>query len=191
MLAQPSELRNTSGKSLSGPEAEDFAKLRSLVYNKINSVILESLRARSHYGATMRFGDGVVRTGHPGVLIESMDFQELAAWLAMRSAIATYPCPKCLVPKHELALLSKRHPLRTPAKMKAVLRKARSRFTKRDREEVLKNSGLHNVEVSHPFQVWPLSSLVYTANIVGLRIFGPVQSCVVRHSALDRRGKIW
>ncbi|KAJ7314389.1 hypothetical protein DFH08DRAFT_716690, partial [Mycena albidolilacea] len=119
---------------------------KDLVYNKINSVILDSLHARSHYGATLQFGDGVVRTGHPGIMIESMDFQELSAWLAMRSAIATYPCPKCLVPKTQLASLEKWFERRTPDKIKAVLHKARAQYSKKDHKEVLKGSGLHNIE---------------------------------------------
>ncbi|KAJ7248325.1 hypothetical protein C8J57DRAFT_1475494 [Mycena rebaudengoi] len=133
-MFQPPELRNIDGKTLSGPEREDFAKLRALIYNKINGVILDSLKRRSHYGDTFRFGDGQMRTAYPGIFIESMDFQELAAWLAMRSAAAKHPCPKCLVPQDRLSA------------MKEVLETALRKSTKTAKEEVLKGSGLHDVE---------------------------------------------
>lgn len=88
-----------------------------------------------------------MRTAYPGIFIESMDFQELAAWLAMRSAAAKHPCPKCLVPQDRLCELTKRFPLRTPAAMKEVLETALRKSTKTAKEEVLKGSGLHDVEV--------------------------------------------
>ncbi|KAJ7256631.1 hypothetical protein C8J57DRAFT_1074771, partial [Mycena rebaudengoi] len=138
--------RNIDTKSLASAEREDFAKLRALIYNRKNAVILDSLKHRSRYGDTFRFGDGRCRTAYPGIFIESMDFQELAAWLAMRSAAAKYPCPKCLVPQDRLCELTKRFQLRTPTAMKAALEKALGKNTKKAKEEVLKGSGLHDVE---------------------------------------------
>jgi hypothetical protein len=144
-------------KSLSAPEKEDLTKIKSLVYNEINSVILHSLKARSVYGDTFRFGDGVRRTGYPGILIESMDFQELAAWLAIRSAMANFPCPKCLVPKSQLSQLTKRFEHRTPASMEAVLNQARRKHTKGEKEAVLKNSGIQCQGECFLFQFCPFS----------------------------------
>jgi hypothetical protein len=146
---QPPEIRNVDYKTLKGPEQEDLAKLRGLIYNEINSVILEPLKRRSSYGDTFRFGDGIVRRGYPGILIQSMDFQEIAAWLAMRSAQANFPCPKCLVPKDQLACLTRRFTQRTTATMRAVLQKAQGMRTKKDKEKVLRDSGLHDVKVPH------------------------------------------
>ncbi|KAJ7210005.1 hypothetical protein GGX14DRAFT_565809 [Mycena pura] len=145
-ITMPPELRNTDWKTLSGPEKEDFARLKSTIYNSINSKILDSLKARSHYGETFRFGDGIYRTAYPGILIESMDFQELACWLAIRSAIANFPCPKCLVPKHRLAELTQPFKHRSPAAMANVVRRARKKGTKKEREVLLRNSGLHDIE---------------------------------------------
>ncbi|KAJ7195158.1 hypothetical protein C8J57DRAFT_1264099 [Mycena rebaudengoi] len=45
----PPELRNIDAKSLASAEREDFAKLRALIYNRINAVILDSLKHRSRY----------------------------------------------------------------------------------------------------------------------------------------------
>ncbi|KAJ7194520.1 hypothetical protein GGX14DRAFT_377927, partial [Mycena pura] len=91
-------------------------------------------------------GDGVIRTGYPGILIESMDFQEIAAWFAMRSSQANFPCPKCLVPKEHLAHLTRQFLQRTTATMQAALRKARGKLTKKDKEKALRDFGLHDVE---------------------------------------------
>ncbi|KAJ7146207.1 hypothetical protein C8R44DRAFT_897736 [Mycena epipterygia] len=150
-IIMPPELRNIDMNSLSAPEKEDLTKIKSLVYNEINSVILHSLKARSVYGDTFRFGDGMRRTGYPGILIESMDFQELAAWLAIRSAAANFPCPKCLVPKLQLSQLTKRFEHRTPAFMEVVLNQARRKHTKGEKEAVLRNSGIHDVKASNVF----------------------------------------
>ncbi|KAJ7816411.1 hypothetical protein B0H14DRAFT_2602673 [Mycena olivaceomarginata] len=55
-IIMPPELRNIDMKDLTAPEKEDVSKLKSLIYNEINSVILRSLKARSRYGDTLRFG---------------------------------------------------------------------------------------------------------------------------------------
>jgi hypothetical protein len=128
-------------------EKDDLSRVKSAVYNQINSVILDPVRRRSRSGSTLRCGDGVQRTGIPGILIQSMDFQEIAAWLAMRSAQANFPCPKCLVPKESLAQLTKRFVHRTIETMRATLLKARGQDTKTDRETILRSKGLHNIEV--------------------------------------------
>ncbi|KAJ6548779.1 hypothetical protein B0H19DRAFT_1299816 [Mycena capillaripes] len=146
-----SSIRNASGNGGSALLGyiimlQDVSKLKSLIYNEINSVILRSLKARSRYGDTLRFGDGVRRTGYPGILIESMDFQELAAWLAIRSAMANFPCPKCLAPKLQLSHLTKRFEHRTPTTVQAALNRARKKHTKGEKEAVLRNAGIHDVK---------------------------------------------
>ncbi|KAJ7836877.1 hypothetical protein B0H14DRAFT_3704427 [Mycena olivaceomarginata] len=96
-----------------------------------------SLGSRSRNGETLRFGDGVTRTAYPGVLIESMDFEELAAWLAIR-------IHELII--HDLHKLSERSDRCTPDSMQAVL--ARTKYlTATEREEVLKSYGLQNLEL--------------------------------------------
>ncbi|KAJ7709357.1 hypothetical protein B0H14DRAFT_2415016, partial [Mycena olivaceomarginata] len=133
-------------KNLNSREREDYTKLKANIYNAINIVILQSLNRRSHYGDTLRFGDGIYRTGFPGILIESIDFQELAAWLGMRSSQANFPCPKCLVPMDFLAKLTQRFEHRNTASMRNIIEDARGQQTKRDKEEILRGAGLHDVE---------------------------------------------
>jgi hypothetical protein len=136
---------------LNTAEKEDLVELEGRAYHGLNKLALKSLEMRSHRGETFRFGDLVRRTGFPGVLIGSMDFQEIAAWLRMRASNANFPCPKCLVPKEHLHDLTRAFALRTPETMSRVLAKARKKVTKGDKEAVLKGAGLHDGEVSARF----------------------------------------
>ncbi|KAJ7760324.1 hypothetical protein B0H14DRAFT_3511124 [Mycena olivaceomarginata] len=105
-IVMPDELKIDT-KSLTNMEKDDLSRVKSAVYNQINSVILDPVRRRSRSGSTLRCGDGVQRTGIPGILIQSMDFQEIAAWLAMRSAQANFPCPNDTKTDRETILRSK------------------------------------------------------------------------------------
>lgn len=66
----------------------------------------------------------------------------------IRGVRSLHPCPTCLVHRDELSNLSLPFALRTTAGMQAVLREARELRTKKDRDELLKNFGLRDVEVS-------------------------------------------
>ncbi|KAJ7272206.1 hypothetical protein C8J57DRAFT_1318109, partial [Mycena rebaudengoi] len=145
-IVMPPTLRNVDRNTLSAPEKEDFIELCGKVYHGLNEKLLAPLKWRSHRGDTLRFGDGEHRTGFPGIEIQSMDFQEIAAWLGMRSSQANFPCPKCLVPKDKLHCLTRHFAHRTSASMAAVVHKAQSKLTKGEKEAVLKKAGLHNVE---------------------------------------------
>ncbi|KAJ7213901.1 hypothetical protein GGX14DRAFT_563480 [Mycena pura] len=144
-IVMPASLR-IDPKTLTAAEREDLTKLRGRIYNAINSHILGSTKIRTVNGATFKFGDGVFRTAIPGILIQSMDFQEIAAWLAMCSSQAKYPCPKCLVPSDQLEQLTKHFAHRTIDMMRRTLAKARRQLTKGDKERVLRGKGMHDVE---------------------------------------------
>ncbi|KAJ6551093.1 hypothetical protein B0H10DRAFT_1849878, partial [Mycena sp. CBHHK59/15] len=89
-------------------------------------------------------GDGVTRIAYPGVLIESMDFEELAAWLAIRNSRSLHPCPQCLVHKNDLPRLTKTFPEHTTESMSLAL--ARVPAGKTNHNEHLKQYGLHDFE---------------------------------------------
>jgi hypothetical protein len=107
---------------------------------------MASLESRSHHGEALRFGDRITRIAYPGVLIESMDFEELAAWLAIRNSTSLHPCPQCLVSKDDLPRLTRKFTERTTTSMSRVL--ARAPAGRTDRNEYLKQYGLHDFEVS-------------------------------------------
>ncbi|KAK6967147.1 hypothetical protein R3P38DRAFT_3244617 [Favolaschia claudopus] len=106
---------------------------------------MASLEHRSHNGETLRFGDGVIRVAYPGILIESMDFEELAAWLGIRNSRSLHPCPQCLVHKDDLTKLTETFPPRTSETMAAALAEAPV-GPKTTRNDYLKNFGLHDLE---------------------------------------------
>ncbi|KAJ7837854.1 hypothetical protein B0H14DRAFT_2362026, partial [Mycena olivaceomarginata] len=87
------------------------------IYHTVCRVVMASLERRSRNGEAVRFGDGVTRAAHPGILIESMDFEEMAAWLAIRNSRNNHPCPKCLVHHEDLHKLFKCSDRRTSHSM--------------------------------------------------------------------------
>ncbi|KAK7001215.1 hypothetical protein R3P38DRAFT_2796233 [Favolaschia claudopus] len=136
-VRMPPELREIDPKTLSGSMRAEYDQLKRQIYHA----------QRSRDGETLKFGDGVLRTAYPGILIESMDFEEIAAWLAIRNSRALHPCPQCLVHKDDLHRLSQEYPARTAVSMKRVLTDAPRGPKKAAREEYLREYGLHDFVV--------------------------------------------
>ena len=65
----------------------------------------------------------------------------------IRGINSHFPCPVCLVPAEDLSNLSKVYPLRTTEKMKEVYETAKRADTMAEKEVILKDYGLRNVEV--------------------------------------------
>jgi hypothetical protein len=143
-------LRQIDPKTLRGAQRVEFDRVKRLIYHTVCGTVFASLRSRSRNGEALRFGDGVTRIGYPGVLIESMDFEELAAWLAIRNSRSLHPCPKCLVHHDDLHRLSQSFPKRTSDSMRAVLAEAQT-LSSTQREALLKAHGLHEFEVGGDF----------------------------------------
>jgi hypothetical protein len=146
-VLQPAELRHIDPKTLSSAKRTEYDRLKRKIYHSVCSIVMESLRERSHRGEAIRFGDGVIRVAHPGILIESMDFEELAAWLAIRNSKSLHPCPQCLVHRDDLHRLSCSFPCRTVEGMSDALVRAPG-SSKTARDEFLKAYGLHDFKVS-------------------------------------------
>ncbi|KAF7372269.1 hypothetical protein MVEN_00086600 [Mycena venus] len=145
-VKMPPVLRDIDPKTLSGNSRAEYDRLKRLIYHTVCEVVLGSLESRSRNGEAIRFGDGVTRIAHPGILIESMDFEEVAAWLAIRNSQANHPCPSCLISHDDLHKLSLIADIRTSASMQRIFAKA-SRLTATQREELLKSYGLHFFEL--------------------------------------------
>jgi hypothetical protein len=139
-------LREIDPKTLKGVRRNEYDGLKRKIYHTLCRVVMASLERRSRNGEALRFGDGVVRVAHPGILIESMDFEEMAAWLAIRNSRSNHPCPKCLVHHKDLHKLFQRSEHRTSQSMQRVLTRAVD-LNATEREELLKSYGLHNFEV--------------------------------------------
>jgi hypothetical protein len=59
-----------------------------------------------------------------------------------------YPCPICFVPWQEQSDLSIEHPQRVAEDSERLIQEARALRTAAEREELLKDNGLRDVEVS-------------------------------------------
>lgn len=68
----------------------------------------------------------------------------------IRGVGSLFPCPRCLIPEAKQGDLSARAPLQTVASTKATIQEAREQELVRDREELLKASGLRDVDVWNP-----------------------------------------
>jgi hypothetical protein len=112
--------------------------------------VFQSLKRRSHNGEAHRCADGINRVLHPGILIESQDAEEAAYFCACRAASANHPCPKCLVSQPNLHRILGNFELRTPQSMQAVLARVSNAKTKTAKEKILKDNGMHNIQVSLP-----------------------------------------
>ncbi len=118
------------------------------MYQKILKKVFRSLKPRSRSGEAYRCADGVNRVLHPGILIESQDAEEAAYFCGCRAASANHPCPKCLVAQIDLHDILGNFELRTPQSMQAVLAQVSKAKTKAAKEKILKDNGMHNIEVS-------------------------------------------
>ncbi|KAJ6493778.1 hypothetical protein DFH09DRAFT_1451143 [Mycena vulgaris] len=106
-VKMPEALRHVDPKTLKGTARREYDLLKRSIYRGVCRLVMAPLESRSHNGEALRFGDGVVRVAYPGILIQSMDFEELAAWLAIRNSRSLHPCPKCLVHKDNLPQLTR------------------------------------------------------------------------------------
>ncbi|KAJ7842905.1 hypothetical protein B0H13DRAFT_1909632 [Mycena leptocephala] len=106
-VKMPDNMRQIDPRNLNTAARAEYDQLKRLIYRGVCETVMASLQHRSHRGEALRFGDGIIRVVHPGVLIESMDFEELAAWLAIRNSRSLHPCPQCLVHKDDLHRLSR------------------------------------------------------------------------------------
>ncbi|KAJ6627809.1 hypothetical protein B0H10DRAFT_2429041 [Mycena sp. CBHHK59/15] len=144
-VKMPENMRQIDPRTLNTSARAEYDRLKRLIYHGVCKTIMASLQDRSHRGEALRFGDGVIRVAHPGVLIESMDFEELAAWLAIRNSRSLHPCPQCLVHKDDLHRLSRSYPARTADGMSAAFAQAPT-SSKTQRNDFLKSYGLHDFE---------------------------------------------
>lgn len=133
--------------SRSTAEKEEFARFKREVYQKVLKRVFRSLKQRSQNGEAHRCSDGIIRVLYPGILIESQDAEEAAYFCGCRAASASHPCPKCLVSQQDLHNISGNFELRTPESMQEVLGRVSSAQTKASKERILKDNGLHDVEV--------------------------------------------
>ncbi|KAJ3500219.1 hypothetical protein NLJ89_g9890 [Agrocybe chaxingu] len=122
-----------------------FINLKRVVWHHAFLEILESIVKYTFTGYELRCGDDVTRQIFFFILILSADYEEQCVMALIRGTRSRHPCPICLVPEAQLSNLSEVYPLRSTDEMKNVVETARQ-LRAAEREEVLKDHGLRNVE---------------------------------------------
>lgn len=146
-----------------------LSQMKAQLYQKVFGIIFQKTCHASWHGSIFHFGDSIIRRGYPDILIESLDGKEACAYCGTRSALANFPCAKCLCPKDQQHRMDKSFDLRTKDGMKEVCTKARAARTKGDKEQILKDHGLHDVTVSDKTpKVWLKLKFVCTAILLEL-----------------------
>jgi hypothetical protein len=109
--------------------------------------MFQSLELPSQEGEAVKCGDGVHRVFFPAIPIHSLDGEEAWCTCAARGAKADHPCPRCLAHKSELHKTTGDFPFRTVKAMRLACKQANAARSKTAAEEILKQNGLHNVQV--------------------------------------------
>ncbi|KAK7001923.1 hypothetical protein R3P38DRAFT_2540149 [Favolaschia claudopus] len=137
------------------PVVKDDAKqnkkhtdFKNVVWHTAFRKLLESLVHHAKLGSWTKCGDDILRWLFPVLLILAADYEEACVMTLIRGLQSLYPCPICFVPWNEQSDLSTEHPLRTAKDSKARLEEARACATLGEREELLKDYSLRDVENS-------------------------------------------
>ncbi|KAG1779158.1 hypothetical protein EV702DRAFT_1178670 [Suillus placidus] len=125
-----------------------WANFKNKVWHKAFLRILSSLSSKSKTGQWFECLDRLSRWFFPSILILSADYEEQCVMALVRGVRSLWPCPICLVPRDALSDASKRHPLRTSSDSQAIIKLARMKRTLEEREKMLKEYGLRDVDNS-------------------------------------------
>ncbi|KAJ6518357.1 hypothetical protein DFH09DRAFT_1264672 [Mycena vulgaris] len=123
-----------------------FSNFKNIVWHTAFYKLLESLAHASRVGDWTSCGDAILRWLWPRILILAADYEEACVMALIRGLQGLYPCPICFVPWNEQSDLSTEHPLRTGKESEEILENARALRTAAEREELLKDHGLRDVE---------------------------------------------
>lgn len=140
IIEDPDDPENT------GAGDDNFGIFKRTVYQLVLGHIFEPLRRKSRDGFAMHISDGTQRIMFPGILIASLDAEEAAVFCACKAHNANVPCPKCLVTKDELSNITGTWTPRTSATMQAAWTKASQAQFAYERDQILKDNGLHLVK---------------------------------------------
>ncbi|KAJ7900729.1 hypothetical protein B0H14DRAFT_3123802 [Mycena olivaceomarginata] len=128
-----------------------FSNFKTIVWHAAFWKLLESLVHHAKLGSWTTCGDEILRWLWPIVLILASDYEEACVMALIRGVQGLYPCPMCFVPWNEQSDLCTEHPRRTAQDSKDKLEEARACRTLGEREEILKENSLRDVETDHIF----------------------------------------
>ncbi|KAG1860911.1 hypothetical protein F4604DRAFT_1893733 [Suillus subluteus] len=110
-----------------------WVNFKNTVWHESFLKILSSLASKSHTGQWFECPDNIQWWFFPIILILSADYEEQCVISLIRGIKCLWPCPVCLVPHDELLNILK------------LLKAARAKATAEEKEEKLKEYGLHDV----------------------------------------------
>ncbi|KAJ6550186.1 hypothetical protein B0H19DRAFT_1298710 [Mycena capillaripes] len=123
-----------------------WAQFKREVMHKVFKIIFAPLLGPAKHGESLTCGDDIQRVCYPGVPITSIDGEEACSVSACRAALASFPCPRCLVHHNDLNKICRTFPLRTTETMKQFYEDAIAAPTKAESERILQSVGLHATE---------------------------------------------
>ncbi|KAJ6473447.1 hypothetical protein DFH09DRAFT_891190, partial [Mycena vulgaris] len=123
-----------------------FSNFKNIVWHTAFYKLLESLVHASKVGDWTSCGDDILCWLWPRILILAADYEEACVMALIRGLQGLYPCPICFVSWNEQSDLSTEHPLRTGRHSEKILGDARALRTAAEKEELLKDNGLRDVE---------------------------------------------
>jgi hypothetical protein len=142
-----------------------IARGKASIYQQAEALLFRKTHEASWNGTVVKGGDGTTRRHYVDVLIKSLDGKAACGVCATRGPMANFPCAKCLVGHDEQHAVNLNFPLRHKEWMKRVFAEAQSKKTKKDKESVLKNHGLHDVEVSRLHRELQRTHLLITPSL--------------------------
>ncbi|KIK69151.1 hypothetical protein GYMLUDRAFT_152168 [Collybiopsis luxurians FD-317 M1] len=130
----------------------DFVDFKCIVWHESAAKILDSIVQIARTGYRAQCGDDVHRRMYPLIFLKAADYEEQYVDSPMhefelifcRCVMCFCPCPRCLIPKEELATYAMGH-LRTAQHAIDVLAKADTALTKAEKEETVKEFGLRPI----------------------------------------------
>ncbi|KAG1901334.1 uncharacterized protein F5891DRAFT_1128092 [Suillus fuscotomentosus] len=127
-------------------QKKSFVNFKNAVWHGSFLKLLKAVIVHSKSGYWFECWDHVQRLLWPLILILSADYEAQCVMSLIRRLKGKFPCPVCLVPQEQQAVLSDAHPLRTSTQSLGILNAARSTLTEKEKEKQLKAYSLRDVE---------------------------------------------
>ncbi|KAG1771406.1 hypothetical protein EV702DRAFT_977341 [Suillus placidus] len=125
-----------------------WVNFKNTVWHSSFARIISSLASKSQTGQWYNCLDSIQRWFFLCIIILSADYEEQCVMSLIRGIMSLWPCPVCLVPRDELWDTSKSYPHRTSDESQAIVATARGKDTMEEKDEVLKEYGLRDVDNS-------------------------------------------
>ncbi|KAG2117138.1 uncharacterized protein F5147DRAFT_811351, partial [Suillus discolor] len=123
-----------------------WVNFKNTVWHEAFLKILSPLASKSSTGQWFECLDSIQRWFFPSILILSADYEEQCVMSLTRGIKSLWPCPVCLVPHDDLLDTLKAYPRRTSDQSQNVLQVARGKQTAEERDDMLKQYGLRDVQ---------------------------------------------